>query len=84
MWFLKTAVGKNTLSKICKDLIEGARIDPKGRVFSNKTPRRIGISRMEDANVPVEKGMRITGHKHVDSPLCTEFVMVNFDMLLEL
>ena len=39
VWFLKTAVGKNTLSKICKELIEAAGIDPKGRVFSNKTPR---------------------------------------------
>ena len=44
VWFLKIVVGKNTLSKICKDLIEGAGIDPKGRVFSNKTPRQIGIS----------------------------------------
>ena len=63
VWFLKMPVGKNTLSKICKELIEGAGIDAGGRVFSNKTPRRIGISRMEDAHVPVEKGMRITGHR---------------------
>jgi hypothetical protein len=65
VWFLKIPVGKTSLSKICKELIEGAGIDAKGRVFSNKTPRRIGISRMEDAHVPVEKGMHITGHKYI-------------------
>jgi hypothetical protein len=63
MWFLKTPVGKNILGRICKDLIEGrAGIEANGRVFSNKTSRRIGILRMEDAHVPVEKGMRITSH----------------------
>jgi hypothetical protein len=65
VWFLNTPIGKNTLSKICKELIEGAGIEAKGRVFSNKTPRRIGILRMEDAHVPIEKGMRITGHKFI-------------------
>jgi hypothetical protein len=64
VWFLKTPVGKNTLSKISKELIEGAGIKAKGRVFSNKTPRLIGISRMEVAHVPVKKGMRIMGHKY--------------------
>jgi hypothetical protein len=27
VWFLKTPVGKNTLNKICKELIEGAGIE---------------------------------------------------------
>jgi hypothetical protein len=64
VWFLKTPVGKNTLGRICKDLIDGtAGIEANGRVFSNKTPRRIGISQMEDAYIPVEKAMRITGHR---------------------
>jgi hypothetical protein len=58
VWFLKRPVGKNSLSKICKELIEGASIDARGRVFSNKIPRRIRISRMEDAHVLVKKGMR--------------------------
>jgi hypothetical protein len=64
VWFLKTPVEKNTLSKICKELIEGAGIEAKGRMFSNKIPRRIGISRMEATHVPIEKGMRITGHRY--------------------
>jgi hypothetical protein len=29
--------------------------------------RCIGITRMEDAGVPVEKGMRITGHRNTKS-----------------
>lgn len=58
-------MGKNSLSIICKELIEGTGIKAKGRVFSNKTPRRIGISRMENAHVPVEKGMCITSHTYI-------------------
>jgi hypothetical protein len=64
VWFLKTPIGKNTLGHICKDLIKGiAGIEANVRIFSNKTPRRIGISRIKDAYVPIEKGMRITGHR---------------------
>jgi hypothetical protein len=70
VWFLKTPIGKNTLSKICKELIEGAGIEAKGCEFSNKTPRRIGISKMEVALVPVEKGMRITGHRYFYFSYC--------------
>jgi hypothetical protein len=64
VWFLKTPVGKNTLGQTVRQIILSTLgIDPKGRNFSNKTPRRIGISRMEEALVQVEKGMRITGHR---------------------
>ena len=65
VWFLKILVGKNTLSKICKELIEGAGIKVKGCMFSNKTLQHIGISRMEVAHVLIEKGMRITGHRYL-------------------
>jgi hypothetical protein len=47
-----------------KTLVEGTvGIKLEGHTFTNKTPRRIGISRMEEGLVPVEKGMRITGHR---------------------
>jgi hypothetical protein len=63
IWFLKTPIGKNSLSRICKDLIEGTtRIKSKGCIFSNKTPRYIGILRMKHAQFPVEKGICITRH----------------------
>ena len=65
VWFLKTPVGKNTLGQTVKQIILSTPgIDPKGRTFSNKTPRHIGISRMEEAQVPVEKGMCITSHRY--------------------
>jgi hypothetical protein len=64
VWFLKILVGKNMLGQTVKQLILNMpEIKANGRNFSNKTPRRIGISRMEEAMVPVEKGMRITGHR---------------------
>ena len=66
VWFLKNPVGKNTLGQTVKNIILSTPgIDPKGRTFSNKTPHRIGISRMEEAQVLVEKGMRITGHRQI-------------------
>jgi hypothetical protein len=89
VWFLKTPVGKNTLNKICKELIEGVGIKAKGRVFSNKTPRRIGISRMEAVYVPIEKGMYIMGHRYFyfccifDSLVCL-FIICYWFLYVEL
>ena len=63
-WFQKSPVGKNTLGKTVKTLVEGTPgISKEGRTFTNKTPRRIGITQMEEGLVPVEKGMRIIGHR---------------------
>lgn len=64
VWFYRSAVGRNTLGKTVKALIESCEgIDLAGRKFTNKTPRRIGISRLEQALVPQDKGMSITGHR---------------------
>jgi hypothetical protein len=72
VWFLKTPIGKNTLGQMIRSIILSTPgIEPKGRTFSNKTPRRIGISRMEEAQVPIEKGMLITGHRYLFHTLFT-------------
>jgi len=64
IWFLKKAVGKNTLAKVTLSLIEQTEgIIIGNRRFSNKSARRIGISRMEESLVHVEKGMMTTGHR---------------------
>jgi hypothetical protein len=47
--------------------VECVSIETKGRVITNKTMHKIGISRREEAGVPVEKGMRITGHRDAKS-----------------
>jgi hypothetical protein len=62
VWFLKKPVGKNSLGSTMKQVVECVSIETKGRVITNKTMHKIGISRREEAGVPVEKGMRITGH----------------------
>ena len=68
VWFLKSPVGKNPLGKTVKSLVEGTpEINSVGRSFTNKTARRIGITRMEEGMVPVEKGMLVTGHRDVKS-----------------
>jgi hypothetical protein len=64
VWFLKTLVGKNILGQTVKQpILNTPRIGAKGRVLSNKMPHQIGILCMEEAQVPIEKGMRITGHR---------------------
>lgn len=107
VWFQKRAVGKNTLGKAVRNLIEGtpgeciiscleffllvfnlccshyvlvyycrilltiyfdfAGIVIGDRKFTNKTPRRMGISRMAEAQIPTDKGMLVTGHRDVKS-----------------
>ena len=37
------------------------------RKFTNKTPRRMGISRMAEAQIPTDKGMIMIGHRDVKS-----------------
>jgi hypothetical protein len=65
---IKSPVGKNPLGRTIKTLIEGMpEINNEGHIFTNKTVRRIGISRMEEGMVPVEKSMRITGHRDMKS-----------------
>ena len=65
VWFLKTAVGKNTLGTIIVKLLleETPGINVGDRVFTNKSARRLGVTRMEESLVPIEKSMRMTGHR---------------------
>jgi hypothetical protein len=64
IWFLKSPMGKNPLGRTVKTLVEGTPgINTEGRTFTNKAARRIGITRMEEEMVPIEKGMRITRHR---------------------
>jgi len=68
VWFQKSAIGRNTLGKSCKLLIEATPgIHHNGRVFTNKTTRRMAITRMEEGLVPAEKAMKITGHRDYKS-----------------
>ena len=63
VWFQKFHIGKNTLDKTVRTLVEGIHgINLEGQTFSNKTPRRIGINQVEEGLVTVEKGMMITSH----------------------
>ena len=68
VWFLKSPVGKNPLGKTVKTLVEGTpEINSVGRCFTKKMAMRIGITRMEEGMVPIEKGMSVTGHMDVKS-----------------
>lgn len=62
VWFMVTPVGHNKLAKISKMLTEDLH-ELKDKSITNKTGRGVAISRMSDALVPVEDGMKISGHR---------------------
>lgn len=66
MWFTKGAWGKNGICDICKDLADYVP-SLKAKRITNKSVRSTGISRMEAALAPVDKGMLQTGHRDVKS-----------------
>jgi hypothetical protein len=78
VWFLKSHVGKNPLGRTVKTLVEGMLgINTKEHTLTNKTPKRIGITRMEEGMVPVEKCMMITGHRDLKS--CAKYKVCILD-----
>ena len=49
-------------------LVEGTpEINNEGQTFTNQTAKHIGITRMEEGLVPIEKGMKVIGHCDVKS-----------------
>jgi hypothetical protein len=49
VWFQKFLIGKNHLKRTIKTLVEETpSINLHGRNFTNKTPRPIGISQIEE------------------------------------
>ena len=68
VWFLKSPVNKNLLGKTVKTLAEGIlEINTEGQTFTNKIARHIGVTQMEEGLVPIEKGMRVIGHRDMKS-----------------
>jgi hypothetical protein len=63
---MKTFVGKNTLGKLSKKLTNDILI-LKGKQIINKTRWGIMISRMVEALVLLEFGMKILGHYNAKS-----------------
>ena len=64
VWFLKKAVGKNTLECVTRVMAESAGISKN---VTNKTGRHIGTTRMEAALVPVNVACERTGHRDAKS-----------------
>ena len=60
VWFLKTAVGRNTLEGVTKLMAQSANI---AKIVTNKIGRHIGTTRMEQALVPVNVACKRTGHR---------------------
>lgn len=66
VWFTKQPIGRNTLAKITKRIFSGVPTACEKRI-TNKTGRVTGITRMEEALVPREKAMVVTGHRDAKS-----------------
>jgi len=66
IWFTKKLVGRNTLGKLCKKLIDDIPT-LKGKWITNKIGRGIVISRMSKSLVLVEYGMKILSCRNTKS-----------------
>lgn len=82
VWYFKTFVGKNILHLLSKQLIENI-LESWGRNNIIKTDRRIAITRITKASVPIEYGMKV--FKHCDSKSYAKYVVtfvVHFSVFL--
>ena len=66
IWFSKVPVGRNTLGLLTKRLTEDI---PEfiGKKITNKSGRGTAVTRLTQAMVPIEYGMRVTGHRNSKS-----------------
>ncbi|KAL3687813.1 hypothetical protein R1sor_014122 [Riccia sorocarpa] len=62
VWFKEGPVGENTLAKYSARMTANLPT-LQGKIISNKSLRSTAISRMAEALVPQQDGMRQTGHK---------------------
>lgn len=73
VWYFKTFVGKNILHSLSKQLIENI-LESWGRNTTTiKTDRRIAITRITNALIPIKYGMKVS--KHCDSKSYAKYVM---------
>jgi hypothetical protein len=66
IWYKDVPVGRNTLSKVAQKLVEDVP-SLLGKRITNKTGRNTGISRLEEAMVPVDRAMQLIGHRDAKS-----------------
>lgn len=66
VWFTKGPWGKNGIADICKTLADSV-LSLKAKRITNKSARSTGISCMEAALAPADKGMLQTGHRDIKS-----------------
>jgi hypothetical protein len=66
VWYTYIPVGRNTLSQVAKKLAEDVP-SPDTKRITNKTGRNTSISRLEEALVPIDRGMELTRHRDLKS-----------------
>jgi hypothetical protein len=62
IWYKDIPVGRNTLSKVAQKLAEDVP-SLSGKRITNKTGRNTGITRLEEAMVPLDRAIQLTGHR---------------------
>jgi hypothetical protein len=66
VWYKDVPVGRNTLAKVVQKLAEDVpSLD--GKCITNKAGRNTGISRLEEARVPLDRTMQLTSHRDIKS-----------------
>jgi hypothetical protein len=66
VWFKLVLVGRNQLAEYTKSLAKDVP-SLAGKRILNKTSRGVGITRLNEALVPIAKAMENTGHRTMDA-----------------
>ena len=66
VWYTTTTIGCNTLSQVTKKLSEDVP-SLNTKQITNKIGRNTGILSLEEALVPIDHGMELTGHRDLKS-----------------
>ena len=64
IWYIGAPLGKNEIGKLMKTAAQSAGLQGN---FNNHTVRKTCISRLMDAEVPVDNVPQLSGHRHLKS-----------------
>ena len=63
-WFIKSAIGKNTIGKLARVMSEKAHL--QGR-HVNHSGRKTAVTKLVENKIPANEIMQLTGHKNIQS-----------------
>ena len=63
-WYLKSPMGKNTISGFMKKIIKDTPLETSGKRLSNHSMRKFTVKKLKASNFSEESIVKVTGHKN--------------------